>query len=271
MLLDNDPAKLADLRRVEATLADLVRVTQWDNSLHTRSLQELGHAEELLAAGRYHDAIDAFENLVRLNPGSSLAFMANFQMGRIALEKTQDYDLAFGAFSEALRDSRALSAAPHHRKYLEERVTILREGRPDNWATVGKWQEAQRAVSAPERLALLLEVVEETPSPLLAAEAAEATAQVLVADVGTRQLDHHGAIRSLGRRADALDSGPEAARIYVALADIAAHRSQNLGVAMALYRRAREVGPDAETARTIESALGGILRQRVIGILAGEE
>lgn len=266
-LVEQDEGNLAHIRRVEQALSQMIAPDEASGRApRADALERYRRAEQALAAQRYHMAMQTFEEAALAAPGSSLAFLAQFQIGRIAYEKTQDYDLALESFQRCLGQNYAEDMPAEYRRYIEERVEILRAGEADDWRSLSHWHAAQSAMTPVQATKNLVDVVMHGPSNRLAADAAERLKDIVIADSTQRTIDHRKVAEALRKRVNAERSSPYAARIQLALAEIEARRSQNLGQALLDYRKALELNPDEQTKRNIRSRMTVIMNYRLTGL-----
>ncbi|CAN5414244.1 hypothetical protein BH09SUM1_BH09SUM1_28480 [soil metagenome] len=254
-LVDRDDRSLAEIRRVEQTLSQLRSEVNWDDSAQSVALESYRRGEQALAAKRYHDAQTAFEGVIDRAPGSSLAFLAHFQIGRLAYENTQDYALALEAFRKCLANYPAPFLTDQHKSYLQERIQILSESVADNWKSVGYWQAAERATGGDGAVAPLLKVIESGASPRLVANSAMRLRDILAADSGRQEIDPVPVVNALRDRVERSNAGADAARVEFALGEILARRLMDRPGAQDAYARALTLSPDEATRLLIVSRL----------------
>ncbi len=269
-LVNSEEGDLAHIRRIEQILSEIQGREEGASDSQSAALERYRRAEYALAARRYSQAQQMFEEAALIAPGTSLAFLARFQIGRIAFEHTQDYDLALEAFRHCLEAYPAQGMPTEYRRYLEERVEILSRGVADNWESLSHWQAAESATLPNQAAAHLLEVVKGSPSDGLAAAAADRLKDLAVADATQRQLNPGQISEALRERASEMSDGQESARVLFALAEINARRSQNLGAALLGYRQALASDPEPQLERLIRSRMNLIMNERLTGIGAPE-
>lgn len=260
-IVQNDEQEFAALRRLEDTVAELIRETHFDSNSRTSALQKYRTAEAALAARQYARAQAAFEEVVFLSPGSSLAFLSQFQIGTIAREYTGDFELALESFRECLDKYPTQAMSSRQRQYLSQQVEILSQGEAEDWASLRSFQAAEAASSNVVRARHLTDVVASSPSGRLATEAAEGLRQMIMEDVNSRQLDWGAISAVLRERVDSTPPGPDTARIQFCLAEISALAEGDFLKAAQEYQRATNLEPDARTMREIRSRMNFIGNQ----------
>lgn len=273
-LVNQEESNLAHIRRIEQILTQLMAESaqqkQEPAMQSAGALENFRQAEYALSARRYNEALQGFEQAASMAPGTVLAFLSHFQAGRIAYDRTQDYELALDSFREALDLYPGQELPIEYRDFLETRVEILSSGMADNWRSLRAWHAADQAQIPQEAVANLKEVVRAAPSVSLAADAADRLENLVVADATKRQIDHQQVVNALSQRVSRELPSPQAARIQFAIAEIYARRSQNLGQALIEYRRALNMSPDDQTRRKIEIRLHAIMNMRLTGLPAQE-
>lgn len=269
-LVAGDDARLAKVRGVEQTLSRLLQESSWEPSPRANALEHYRRGEQSMAAKRWVEAQQAFEEVIRTAPGSSQAFLAEFQIGRIAYEYTQDYDLALESFRHCLEQYPADFASEDHRDFLLDRVEILSQATADAHQSLKDWHAAQLARTNPQAVKLLLKVIERTPSPKLAAQAAGRLKDIMISDATYREVDHLPTLEALRARLGRGMSGAEGAELQFALAEITARRAQNLGQAMIEYRAALDMNPPEDLRRILRARINLLTNERLTGVMTNE-
>lgn len=264
-LIAQDDRKMSDVRKLERTLTQLMQGMEPGEVPEIQAVNLYRRAEQYLSAGRYHEAQDTLQHVAAMDPGSSLAYLAQFQTGWIAFEKTHDYRLAQETFRRCLENYPEQS--DRHRAYLEDRTQLIAEGEAEQWKSLTAWQKAEESATNEEAAKQLMQVMSDTTSPLLAAKSALGLSKLLVADGMRRDLDHEPIMAAMRTRLQAMTPSPEAAAMQFALADIVARRLQNPTEAIREYEHAAALQPDAQTARAIESRLSSLHQLRLSGAL----
>lgn len=252
-LVSQDQRKMADLRRIERTLAQLMAGLESGSVPEVEAVNLYRRAEQYLSVGRYHEAQEILQQVATLDPGSSLAYLAQFQTGWVAFEKTHDYRLAEQCFRRCLQNYPDLSE--RHRSWLADRVQLIEETSGEQWATLAAWQQVDDSTTNEEASRRLMSVLRDTTSPLLASRAGLALRDLLVDDSMRRDLEHAPIMAAMRERLATLPPGDAAARLQFAIAEVVAQRLQNPGEAIVEYQRAAALQPGAQTAQAIESRL----------------
>jgi tetratricopeptide (TPR) repeat protein len=256
-MVDSPSRTQPELIRLEQVLSQLREQVEWNDHPKAMALDRFRAAEQALAARRYHQAQQFYDEAARLAPASPLAFLADFQTGRIAYERTQDFALALEAFTKCLKNYPEFLLTAERRTYLEERVALLQESQADQWEGLGHWLAADRARTPQEAVFHLQKVVQQTASGRLLTAAALALRDQALRDSLRQQLNHVDMIEVLRTRAARLEPGPVAATVQFAIAEILACRPGNAAEAAAAYNAALQLGPPADIARVARQRLAG--------------
>ncbi len=264
-LVNRDDQSLQEVRRIESLLTDLAAQTEWDARPKTSVMEAFRKAEASLAAQRYHEAQQSFEEVTFIAPGSAHAFLAHFQIGRIALEHTQDYDLALESFRRCLEEYPSSVMSGQHRRYLMDRVMVLTETEEEGWQSLGWWQASEQAQDPREAARLLQQVVRESSSDRLASDAATRLKDIVLADVALQRVNAVEIAEAIRDRVARTKSSHDAARIQYAVAEMLARGTTDTQEAAREYRRVLELTPDDQTRRLASNRLVQL------GALAGPE
>ncbi len=254
-LVNRDEQSLQEVRRIESLLTDLAAQTEWDARSKSSVMETFRKAEAALAAQRYHEAQQAFEEITFLAPGTSHAFLAHFQIGRIALEHTRDYELALSSFRRCLEEYPSGVMSGQHRRYLMDRVMVLTETEVENWESLGLWQASEQTQDPREAAEMLQRVVLESASDRLASDAATRLKDIVLAEVALQRVNAVEIAEAIRARVGRTQSSHDAARIQYAVAEMLARGSSSMEEAAREYRRVLDLNPDDQTRRLTNTRL----------------
>jgi tetratricopeptide (TPR) repeat protein len=257
-LVNEDSANLAEVRKLEKTLQQMMEQMQQVNAPETEAVRLYRRAEQFIAARRYSEAQESLERIINIYPGSSYAFVSQFQIGAVAFERTHDYELALESFRRCLTNYQASVVPDQHRRYLEDRVRVLQETAGEQWKSVRTWQSLEETRTTQEAMEKLVSIVRDSQSPLLVSEAAIRLKDLLIADTVRGELNYSDAVDALEARMGSMQASPEMARVQLALADITLRRTQNPGKALDEYRRVFLLQPDIQTCSAAEARINSL-------------
>lgn len=264
-IVSRDDQSLNEIRRIERILHDLTEQAEWQPSPKTRALEFFQKGERALTAQNYGEAVRAFEDSRALSTGS-LAFISDFQVGRIAFERLQDYDLALDSFRRCLQAYPRSMAAGDLRSYLEHRVQLLTETSADGWKSLEAWQAAEKAETPPEAVGHLLEVLRTSSSPRLLADSSSLVAEYTIRDATSAQLSAREIVNVLEERINQLGEGPHVAEMAFSIGEIYSRRFQDYHSAVEFYRAAMGHEPDPGLENALRTRLNQLLDERLTGL-----
>lgn len=271
-IVSRDEHSLNEIRRIERILGELTEQAEWEPSSKTRALEFFQKGERALSAQRYNEAVRAFEDSRVLSRGpSSLAFLSDFQIGRIAYENLQNYELARESFLRCLQSYPRGMVTGERRAYLEARVQLLSETAADGWESLRAWQAADRADSASAAVSHLLDVLRKSSSPGLLSDAANLVAEYVIRDSGAGELNAREITDVIGAGIERLGDGPQSARMGFALGEIYARRFQDYPRALEVYRAAMDRQPDQVVERALRLRIHQLLDERLTGLTPIEQ
>jgi tetratricopeptide (TPR) repeat protein len=260
-MMNQDERSMPNIRGLEETLSQLMQQFEYNKEPRLNAIQIFRSADEAIAAQRYLQAIDSLDQVVRMAPGSSLAFLAQFQIGRIAYEKLDDYDMAMNAFASCLKDYGTVSISADASRYIKNRLDLLTGTKADNWESLGAWKTALRATTAKDAVDALLKVVEKTAFQELAGDAAIRLRDYAIADDTQLDVDYETIRRVLQSRLASSTANRHSARIQFALAEITLYRGRDYDRAVQELRTAAAMNPDQDILRSIQLRLNQIGRR----------
>lgn len=254
-LLNKDDRGMEQLRRLEKTLTDLMGRMEGQSLPETAALKHYQRAELFLKAGRVDEGVNELNAVIDAQPGSSLAFLAQFQVGRLALEHLKDYPLALQSFRACLNQYPTLEITAAGRQALHDQVQLLEEMEAERWMSLRIWQSVDQARTPRDAANALMMVLRESTSAELAADAGLRLKELIVADRLRNELDPAAALTALRQRLSQSAPTPEAARLQFALGEILARRLEKSDAAAAEYQKALELNPDPATRQAAEMRL----------------
>jgi tetratricopeptide (TPR) repeat protein len=245
--VNRDDATMDEIRRVEQVIAQLVTQVGTQRDSKTMALSSYRDGEQAMAARRYYDALQAFDNAAKLAPGSFLAFLATYQIGRVSFERTSDYAVALEAYESCLADYPANFFASDSRSFLEARVAMLKGTREaGSWNSLRLWHQAERATSFHSMVGLLEELIGRTSYEPLTAEAANRAVESVTSDARGSSVDPGSLLRVLGERARVMREPAQEARVRFAMGELLMLRFGRLADAATEYRRVLDLTADSE-------------------------
>ncbi len=264
-LLNQDERSQAELRQVERTLSTLLMSNSHESQDHqVQAMEAYRSAELALAARRYGEAITIFDSVARQYPGTFTSFLAQFQIGRIAFERTRDYSLALDAYRKCLENYPGQFISDANKSHLIERVELLTRTSGHNWRALSLWHQAEETRDVEKAADHLMGILEISPYDNLTRAVAERLRQVILEDIGTRYIDHQEVLEVLMETINSSqDQSSAVAALYFTVGEILAFRSQDLPQAMQAYQRALNSNPDQALRQRIDARINSLLRQRV--------
>ncbi|MBX3727574.1 MAG: hypothetical protein KF858_00170 [Candidatus Sumerlaeia bacterium] len=175
-LVEPDPVSLQTLRQLDDALARMLEMERPLPRPQIDSLTALGTADDLVAAGRHHEALDTYRALAAEPAAGFLAFVAQFQAARLLFDDMRDYDQALAAYRALLEGYPSHFLTDEQRRHVLQRIDMLTRNAQDNFRAVRLWQDAQ-ALDGLRQTAAYLALVDAAPQSPLAAEAAVVLAQ----------------------------------------------------------------------------------------------
>lgn len=250
-IVQQDERQLAEIRRVEQLLSQMVGSDGGGATSPEAQGQEYYRAaDQLLAAGRYGEAISVYERAAAATPDSPVGFLARFQIGRIAFEYTRDYTLAQESFKACRDNYPSYFANSRYQAFLDEHLKVLEQTAGDNWESLRTWQNAKVSATPEEALDLLVKVVAKSESPVLAVDAADRIREILLTDLAFPPETIEQALETLDNRVRTGSADASTARIQFNRAEITSRRRPgDLSSVAAEYSRVLQLAPDENVER----------------------
>jgi tetratricopeptide (TPR) repeat protein len=269
--INQEDQYLTQLRQLEHLLTAMAQESgPAPLGVQTTAMEQYQLAEHAQRAQRYHDAEKMYLEVVRRVPGSPLAFLAEFQAGRIAYQEIGDYDLARRSFTSCLEDYPSVAIPADHQRYLKGWVGILNEGIDDQWMSLEQWQKAEGASSSQQAVVFLLAVVRDSPSEHLVAMASEKLKSLMISDAFDRRLNHKAVCDVLKTRIEMMRDEEQKAPSQFNLAEILAKRSQNPAQAALAYQKVLQLKASGKLHQIAQSRLQVMMNQRITGMIGPE-
>ena len=170
-LMERDDLVLEKIRQLEDAIAPILVERAQESGRQSQALEQLRHSENLLASGEIDLALEGFNRVENLAPGTTLAFLSRFQKARINFELKHDFSTALQGYRSLLEDYPASFLTEDHRAHILQRIDVLTLNHARDWRAVELWLTATQ--SSPERkVAALKQIIADVPGVPLAADAA---------------------------------------------------------------------------------------------------
>ncbi len=260
-LVNHDEKTLEEIRRVEQTIAQIVGEVGWESGNRQAALTSYRRGEQALAARRYYDAQRYFGAAADMAPGSFLSFLATFQIGRVAFEWTEDFATARQAYRECLQEFPPQFLTGDSRQLVVARLERLEATRDNDWESLRLWQVALRAPNVPQAVSSMHDALSATNYAPLIGDLAGKLSEMLIEDA-TGSVDPQPSIELIRDKLAGVTNPRDAARLHLAIGDIANQRLDDENLAASEYRLAWEKSSDPEFRQLVSQRLRPVFKQQ---------